>query len=281
MSPVRIIILLLALAAAGGAALIVSRTGGTQVVTETITQTQTMIQNREVSQVKVLISVRDLQIGQQIRADDLRWSDWPERSVLPTHFTQAAAPRAVAELAGSVVRMPIFTGEPMLATRIVRPGEAGLLPVLIEPDMRAVAIEISPESATGGFILPNDRVDLILTYEQKASPANGLLEDRFVSQTILKNVRVLAIDQTMQTAEGGTATRIGSTATIELTPSEVEMVALSRQVGRLSLSLRPLSEDAVRAAREPRFDLMNGDVGARGITIIRNSKPVAAGVGGN
>lgn len=281
MSPVRIIILLLALVAAGGAALIVSRMGGAQVVTETITQTQTMIQNREVSQVKVLTSARDLQIGQQITADDLRWTDWPERSILPVHFTQAAAPEAIEELAGSVVRMPIYTGEPMLATRIVRRGEAGLLPVLMEPDMRAVAIEISPETATGGFILPNDRVDLILTFEQKASPATGLIEDRVVSQTILKNVRVLAIDQAIQTGEDGTATRIGNTATIELTPSEVEMVALSRQVGRLSLSLRPLTEDAVQAAREPRFDLMSGDGGARGITIIRNSKPVAAGVGGN
>ncbi|MFN7054406.1 Flp pilus assembly protein CpaB [Hyphomonas sp.] len=281
MSPVRIIILLLALVAAGGAALIVSRMGGTEVVTETITQTQTMIQNREVSQTKVLTAVRDMPIGQRVTSDDLRWTDWPERSVLPSHFTRAASPEAIDELAGSVVRMPIYTGEPILAARIVKRGEAGLLPVLIEPDMRAVAIQISPETATGGFVLPNDRVDLVLTFEQKASPATGLIEDRIVSQTILKNVRVLAIDQAIQAAEEGSPTRIGNTATIEVTPAEVEMIALSRRVGQLSLSLRPLSEDAVRAAREPRFDLMNGDGGARGITIIRNSKPVAAGVGGN
>lgn len=281
MSPVRIVILLLALLAAGGAALLVSRMSAPEVVTQTVTQEQTIVQTREVSQVKVLTVIRDLTIGEPLTAEDLRWADWPEKSVLPVHFTQSIAPDAIEDIAGAIVKMPIFANEPVLAQRIVKRGEAGLLPVLMEPDMRAIAIEISPESATGGFVLPNDRVDLILTFEQRASPASGIVSDRTVSQTMLKNVRILAIDQTYASNPDGGSTRIGSTATLELTPSEVELVTLANGIGRLSISLRPLNEDAVRSAREPRFDLMSGDGGARGITIIRNSKPVAAGVGGN
>lgn len=281
MSPVRIVILLLALLAAGGAALLVARMSTPQVVTQTVTQQETVVQTREVSEVKVLTAVRDMQIGEMVRAEDLRWSDWPKASIQHAHFTAELAPDAIEDLAGAVVRMPIYAQEPVLPQRIVKRGEAGLLPVLMEPDMRAIAIEISPESATGGFVLPNDRVDLILTFEQQASAATGIVSDRMVSQTMLKNVRVLAIDQTYATNPEGTSTRVGSTATLELTPTEVELVTLARRIGRLSLSLRPLTEDAVRSPREPRFDLMSGDGGARGITIIRNSKPVAAGVGGN
>lgn len=281
MSPVRIVILLLALLAAGGAALLVSRMSVPQVVTETVTQDQRVVQMREVSQVKVLTVSRDLTIGEAVMAEDLRWSDWPERSVLPTHFTQTLAPDAIEDIAGAIVKMPVYANEPILQQRIVKRGEAGLLPVLMGPDMRAIAISISPESATGGFVLPNDRVDLILTMEQEASAATGIISDRRVAQTILQNVRVLAIDQTYAITEEGGSSRIGSTATLELTPREVELVTLARRLGSLSLSLRPLTEDAVRSAREPRFDLMSGDAGARGITIIRNSKPAAAGVGGN
>ncbi|MFN7057228.1 Flp pilus assembly protein CpaB [Hyphomonas sp.] len=281
MSPVRIVILLLALLAAGGAALLVSRMSAPQVVTETVTQQQRVIQTQEVSQTKVLIVTRDLAIGAPVTADDLAWTDWPEKSVLPTHFTQARTPDAVEEIAGAIVKLPIYASEPILQQRIVKRGEAGLLPVLMEPDMRAIAISISPESASGGFVLPNDRVDLILTFEQEASPATGIMANRTLSQTLLKNVRVLAIDQTYATLPDGGSTRIGSTATLELTPTEVELVTLANRIGSLSIALRPLTEDAVRAAREPRFDLMSGDGGARGITIIRNSKPVAAGVGGN
>lgn len=281
MSPIRIVILLLALLAAGGAALLVSRMSDPQVVTETVTQQQRVIQTQEVSKAKVLTVKRDLTIGEAITEDDLSWADWPERSVLPAHFTQALAPDAITDVTGAIVKMPVYANEPLLQQRIVKRGEAGLLPVLMEPEMRAIAISISPESASGGFVLPNDRVDLILTMEQEASPATGILSARTVAQTLLKNVRILAIDQTYASTPEGGSTHIGSTATLEVTPAEVELITLANRIGSLSIALRPLTDDAVRSAREPRFDLMSGDAGARGVTIIRNSKPAAAGVGGN
>lgn len=281
MSPIRIIILLLALVAAGGAALLVSRMSQPQVVTETLTRDKTVIQTEQVSEIKVLTAKRDFAIGEQIKADDLQWSVWPEKGVAEGQFTETAAPNAIEEITGAVVKMPIYKLEPVMPQRIVKPGEAGLLPVLMGADMRAVSVGISPESASGGFILPNDRVDLILTYEQQPSATNGLSEARTLSKTILQNVRVLAIDQSYALGAPEESTRIGRTATLEVTPGEAELVALSQSKGQLSLALRPLSEEAVSAPRTPRLDLNGGDEAGSAVMIIRNSQPTLTAMGSN
>lgn len=282
MSPIRIIILLLALVAAGGAALLVTRMTAPQVVSEAVTRTETLIQTREVSEVKVLTVTRDMNIGYEVRPEDLKWAVWPESGVIPGQFTESSTPNAIDEVAGAIVRMPLFANEPVLPQRLVKRGEAGLLPVLMDPGMRAVAIQISTETASGGFILPNDRVDIILTYQQAATPSNGLLTDRMVSRTVLRNVRILAIDQAFRTSqEEVQSSSIGRTATLEVTPEEAELVALSQELGSISLSLRPLDETAVSSPRNPRFEVMSGDGGSSGITIIRNSQPSPAAMGGN
>lgn len=278
MSPVRIIILLLALVAAGGAALLVSRMSQPQVVTETVTRDNNIIE--QVSEIKVLTAKRDLTIGQQIKAEDLQWSVWPELGVAEGQYTEAAAPTAMEELTGAVVKMPIYKLEPIMPQRVVKRGEAGLLPVLMAEDMRAVSVSISPESASGGFVLPNDRVDLILTYDQEPSPANGLTVARTVSTTILQNVRVLAIDQTYAPGTPEESTRIGQTATLEVLPAEAEIVALSQNMGQLSLALRPLNDLAVSSPRMPRLELNGGDEGGT-VMIIRNSKPTLTAMGSN
>lgn len=282
MSPMRIIILLLALVAAGGAALLVSRMSP-EVVTEAVTRTETFVQQREVSEVKVLTVTRDLGIGQQIRAEDLKWAVWPESGVVEGQFTETATPNAIEEVTGALVRMPIFANEPVQPKRLVKRGESGLLPVLMDPGMRAVAIQISAETASGGFILPNDRVDLILTYEQENQQIDGRGGSRTISTTILQNVRILAIDQAYSTnPETDPASRIGNTATLEVTPAEAELVAMSQERGRLFLALRPLDEDALAAERRPRYEVMTGrGNGNTGVTIIRNSKPAPAPMGGN
>lgn len=285
MSPMRIIILVLALVAAGGAALLVSRMSQPQVVTETVTRDNTIVETEQVSEIKVLTAKRDFAIGEQIQADDLQWSVWPEKGVVEGQFTEAGTPGAIEEVAGAVVKMPIYKLEPILPQRIVKRGEAGLLPVLMAKDMRAVSVGITPESASGGFILPNDRVDLILTYDQVPTPTNGLRASRTVSQTILQNVRVLAIDQSYSVVaqEGAPeeSTRIGQTATLEVTPAEAELVALSQSKGELSLSLRPLDETAVTSPRKPRLEINGGDDGGGAVVIIRNSEATLTAMGGN
>ncbi|WP_213270855.1 Flp pilus assembly protein CpaB [Hyphomonas sp.] len=283
MSPIRIIILLLALVAAGGAALLVSRMSQPQIVTETVTRDNTIIEKEQVSEIKVLTARRDFNIGERIMADDLEWSVWPEKGVVEGQFVETKAPGAIEEVTGAVVKMPIYKLEPVMPQRIVKRGEAGLLPVLMAADMRAMSVGITPESASGGFILPNDRVDLILTYEQTPTPTNGLQSSRTVAQTILQNVRVLAIDQAYAPAAGETeeSNRIGQTATLEVTPEEAELVALSQNRGELSLALRPLDEMAVTSPRKPRLEINGGEDEGGAVTIIRNSEPTLTAMGGN
>lgn len=284
MSPIRIIILLLALAAAGGAALLVTQMTAVQVVSEAVSRTETLIQPREVPEAKVLIVTRDMEVGEVIQASDLKWVARPQSVVIEGHITQSGEVDAGRVVVGAVVRVPLYANEPIMLARLARRGKAGLLPDLMQPDMRAVAVEISPETASGGFILPNDRVDLILSYRQKASPTNGLLTDRDLSKTILQNVRVLAIDQglTAGREKDGSprSNSVGRTATLEVSPREAELVALAQSLGAISLVLRPFDAEALAAPRNPLYSLMDTETGPAGITVIRNGRASQAGIGG-
>lgn len=282
MSPMRIIILLMALAAAGGAAFLVLQLSKPRLLTETVTREQLVVQEKEVSEVEVLTATRDVLPGETLKAEDLKWSPWPKENVAEGYFIQTTVPASIETLTGAVAKTALYKGEPLLPQKVAQKGEQGVLAAMMDPGMRAVSIEISAESAAGGFILPNDRVDLILTYDQKADPDRGVPE-RAVSTTIISYVRVLSIDQNYaQNAEGET-TRLGSTATLEVEPREAELVAMSQRLGEVTLALRPLDTAASGTERSPRTDLLDSTGGATGtgITIIRNGQATPAGVGGN
>jgi len=282
MSPIRIIILLLALAAAVGAALLVMQLSQPQIRTETVSKDKLVIEELEVSKVEVLTVTRDIAIGETFRAGDLQWSPWPEANVVEGYYLQTAAPTSIETLTGAVIKLALFKGEPVLPQKIAIKGEQGLLAALMEPGMRAISVEISAESASGGFILPNDRVDLILTYDQQADPERGIAQ-RTVATTVVQNVRVLAIDQNFSTEAEGETARLGSTATLEVSPREAELLAMSQSLGEVSLSLRPLDSNISGTERDPRTELLdeNGSAVGAGITIIRNGQPAPSGVGGN
>lgn len=282
MSPIRIIILLLALAAAVGAALLVMQLSQPQIRTETVSKDKLVIEELEVSKVEVLTVTRDIAIGETFKAGDLQWSPWPEANVVEGYYLQAAAPTSIETLTGAVIKLALFKGEPVLPQKIAIKGEQGLLAALMEPGMRAISVEISAESASGGFILPNDRVDLILTYDQQADPERGIAQ-RTVATTVVQNVRVLAIDQNFSTEAEGETARLGSTATLEVSPREAELLAMSQSLGEVSLSLRPLDSNISGTERDPRTELLdeNGSAVGAGITIIRNGQPAPSGVGGN
>src|SRR5690606_2359027 len=146
----------------------------------------------------------------------------------------AGRPDAIDELNGAIARQPIATGEPIRMQKIVQADGSGFMSAILPAGMRAVATEISAETGAGGFILPNDRVDVILT-----SRRDGGSGEKFSSETILTNVRVLAIDQAVSEKDGQKVV-IGSTATLELLPHQTETLALARQQGTMSLALRPL-----------------------------------------
>ncbi|MFJ6025623.1 Flp pilus assembly protein CpaB [Brevundimonas sp. NPDC092305] len=267
MKPARIAVICVAAVAAIGLALVVRAMGSsnnqpTAVATAAPVNTTPMA--------KVLIAAKDLQPGQRLTDTDMEWKDWPAAEVNPAFITDGSVPvpaaeakpdgavatvtRAAVEVAtggakadyvGSVVREPILKGEPIIGRKIVRAGDSGYMAAYLEPGMRALAIAVSVETAAGGFILPGDRVDVLLTRETNFTNAGTAAEDRskFVSSTVLQNIKVLAIDQSTRAGDDA-QTVVGATATLELGPRDAEVLALAKSEGELSLSLRSYADTA-------------------------------------
>ena len=197
----------------------------------------TQAQPAPVPTTEVLVTAVDLEVGQFVKPEDLRWQAWPEDNVAESFIMKSDD--AVAELSGTVVRSPIAAGEPITDARLVRPGDRGFLAAVLTPGMRAVSVPVNATSGIAGLIFPGDHVDVILTHAVQQQTGAGL-QVRQVSETVLTNVRVLAIDQSvsLDTVTG----TVGDTATIEVTPQQAEKVSVMMQIGRLSLSLRSLAE---------------------------------------
>lgn len=239
MSPMRLIILIVAAAAAIGAAFLVKNMSDRP--GETVQSSPQIIEKEvEVSSVKVLVAAMDLPIGSLLTPEDFKWADWPERVVNPSYFTQELAPDAIETLTGSVVKTALLEGEPLIDQKVVKKGETGFMAALLSPGMRAISVEISPESASAGFILPDDRVDVILTYDVEAVGDRGVSETT-VTRTVIENARVLAIDQMFGETEG-MSSMTGSTATLELEPRQAELLAHAGRLGAISLALRSVSD---------------------------------------
>nr|WP_321442264.1 Flp pilus assembly protein CpaB [uncultured Hyphomonas sp.] len=276
MSPMRLIILIGAAVAAIAAAYLVRGLMQPQ----TVIEQQPVVQEREVSETHVLVAKRDLLVGDLLSPDDFEWAAWPKNNVVSGYKTEENDADAINELSGSVVRIPIYAEEPILPQKLVMKGETGFMAALLKPGMRAISVEISTESASGGFILPDDRVDVILTYQAQVAMAEAII-DRPVTETILKNVRVLAIDQVFYQGDSESASQIGNTATLEVTPAEAELIAHSQRLGTLSLSLRPWSDAGDTGSRGARTDLLRGgNSPGNGVTIYRNGR-ATAGLGGS
>jgi pilus assembly protein CpaB len=156
MSPMRLIILVGAAAAAIAAAFLVRGLAQPRTVTQTVTEQQTLLQTKEVSETQVLVAKHDLVVGELLSPDDFQWAPWPENNVVTGYQTEADNPDAISELSGSVVRIAIYGEEPILPQKLVMKGETGFMAALLAPGMRAISVEISTESASGGFILTGD-----------------------------------------------------------------------------------------------------------------------------
>ena len=280
MSPVRLIILIGAAIAAIAAAFLVRN-----LVDATPSQAvqSTVVETVEVSETKVLVAARDLMIGDVVTVDDLEWADWPEDNVVEGYLTEESSPEAIEEWAGTVVRIPMFELEPILTKKLVAKGDTGTMAALVKPGMREISVEISTESASGGFILPNDYVDVIMTYQMTFVGPDGAPAEQTTSETILQNVRVLAIDQ-IHTKDSETEGpyQVGNTATLEVNNKEAELIALAERKGRLTLSLRPWSDVGDTFERDARVDLLEtGGSSNGGIKIYRSGKATSAGPGGS
>lgn len=197
------------------------------------------------STVRVLIAAADIQAGTKVTPAAVRWQVWPKSAVDENFITAQGSPSINKVVEGTVARMPIMTGEPLTTAKIIHADSAGFMSAQLMPGMRAISIAISAESGAGGYILPNDRVDLLLT---RATSGSGKHRN-FATTTLLSDVRVLAIGNTYKSGDGKDGDNkkyvVGKTATLELTPKQAEMVAQAGHSGSLSLSLRPLGEGQV------------------------------------
>src|SRR3984885_6766169 len=189
----------------------------------------------------VLIARSPIQRGQILRPDDLSWEPWPEGGIDKSYVLLGT--RTPEASAGWVPRQPIPAGEPLTEAKIIAPGNRGFLAAVLHPGMRAVSVPVTVTSGISGFVFPGDQVDLIVTYSVQDRPppgqtTAGTLLDHKVSETILRDVRVIAVDQKLDSKPGEAV--VAKTATLEVTPKQSEIIALADEMGKMSLSLRSL-----------------------------------------
>ena len=273
MKPVRVVVLGVAAVAAIGLAVVVRGVFSSEPSARAASANNVRLTPAK-PMAKVLVAKRDLKVGERLAAADMGWQDWPLDAVNPHFVTDGsvelprpapvtpaekaqkageeageAAAEVIENLSGSnateafmnaVVREPLLAGEPLTDRKLVRAGESGVMAVVLQPGMRAMAIPVSVETAAGGFILPGDRVDVLLS-RQVEMTVNGAARQEHVSETVLRNVKVLAVDQTTAT-DGKTTTVVGATATLELAAADSEVLALAKAQGDLTLTLRSYAD---------------------------------------
>jgi pilus assembly protein CpaB len=227
----RIVVLTIALSAGGVAAYLARGSDNNSPPTEPVVQLQT---------VDVLVAKTDIGLGQSVTAENLQWQTWPASTASNNFIRRSERPEATKEVAGSIARAPFLAGEPIREPKLVKANGSGFMAAVLPTGMRAISTEISPETGAGGFILPNDRVDVILSKREK-NPNQSNSTDIITSEIILANVRVLAIDQAPKEKDGQNAV-VGKTVTLELKPEQAETLARARQAGTLALALRSIAD---------------------------------------
>lgn len=231
MKPARIIVLGVALLAGGLAFMLSGRRTPPAPV---------QIAKPAIETTEVLVAKSDIPLGNPITPNDVTWRTWPSSGASAQLMQKKSRPHAIEDLKGAIARAPFVAGEPIREHKLVKANGSGFMAAILSPGMRAISTDISPQTGVSGFVLPNDRVDVLMTHrdpeQQKTSGGDG-----FTTETVLRNVRVLAIDQTIQ-EKNGQKVVAGKVATLELSPRQAETLALSRQRGTLSLALRPITE---------------------------------------
>jgi pilus assembly protein CpaB len=230
MNTARIVVLTIAVGAGGIAAYLASGSDN-KPPAEPVARLQT---------VDVLVAKSDIGLGQSVTPEDLQWQTWPAATASNSFIRRNERPDATTQIAGSIARAPFIAGEPIREPKLIKANGSGFMAAILPTGMRAISTEISPETAAGGFILPNDRVDVILSKREKNPDRSGSA-DVVKSEIILSNVRVLAIDQAPKEKDGQNAV-VGKTVTLELRPEQAETLARARQSGTLSLALRSIAD---------------------------------------
>lgn len=228
------------------------------------------VEVNKVETVDVLVATKNLQMGERLVGGSIAWQSWPKSTVSSLMITNEADPDAKTKYETARARAAIFEGEPILDKKLVMPNESGFMSAILPKGMRAISVNVSAETGAGGFILPNDRVDVLLTRKVD----DGSNQKSASSETVLTNVRVLAIDQTFRPKgdEDKEFVVADKTATLELNPRQAEVISMAQDVGQLSLALRSIREnDGVPLAENvPKLNDKYAEGNRRGdMTIIR------------
>ncbi|PWK68379.1 Flp pilus assembly protein CpaB [Aminobacter sp. AP02] len=262
MAASRLMILGVAVAAAGGAGFVAKNMSAPppqEVVVESGPQ------QPQLALTDVLVLTADVPMGGLVESN-VAWQPWPSDAVNPNFITRTAEPEALEKFKNSVARLGMLSGEPLRKSKLIGEGQSFMSAVL-PAGKRAVATTISADTSAGGFILPNDYVDVIMTRRSDAAGGSG-----FTTETILSNIRVLAIDQTIQEDEEGKKVKVGQTATLELTQQQSEIITVAQQMAdRLTLALRSVADAQEKNLAEADY-LVSGS-GKRGtVRLIKSGE---------
>jgi pilus assembly protein CpaB len=189
------------------------------------------------AQKSVLVARSAIPRGQILKPTDLAWQTWPDGGLDRAYIQKGA--KTIEDIAGWVARDPLGPGEPITEGKVVAPGSRGFLAAVLRPGMRAVSVPVTATSGISGFVFPGDQVDILITHPLQASGGKGEGVPHQASETVLHDVRVLAVDQKLD-SKGGEAI-VAHTATLEVTPKQSEVIAVASEMGKLSLSLRSLT----------------------------------------
>ncbi len=262
MSTTRIAILGLALGAAILAAFLAKGFLGNEPKTK-------IVEKKVGETTEVLVVSKDVKIGGLLNGSAIKWQEWPKKAIAAHMITRKSKPDAMSKFENARARAALFEGEPVSTKKVILPNQSGFMAAILPKGMRAIAVRVSVETGAGGFILPNDRVDVLLTRK-----LSGGATARTVTETVLTNVRVLAIDQTYTADNGDKKDQVAenkiNTATLELDPRQSEVVALAETTGQLTLALRALADNGSSELGDdgPRLSKKYA-TGAGEITILR------------
>jgi pilus assembly protein CpaB len=263
MKTARIVVLAVALCAGAAAAYLAS---GSDNKSRSVEPAMPVAQLQTVD---VLVAKSDIGLGQSVTPDNLQWQTWPAATASNSFIRRNERPDAMTQFAGSIVRAPFIAGEPIREPKLVQANGSGFMAAILPAGMRAISTDISPETGAGGFILPNDRVDVILSkHEKNADRVGGA--DVVHSEIILPNIRVLAIDQAPKEKDGQNSV-VGKTATLELKPEQAETLASARQVGTLSLALRSIADANITENKSDDQALKQGG----SVNVVRYGIPIS------
>ncbi len=229
-------------------------------------ESEPMVVADAIDTVEVLVVANDVPMGSTVSESDIDWQEWPESGASGRFLVRSSDPDAMDEVVGAIARSTLYAGEPISLAKLIR-SDRGFMSAILPAGKRAVATKISADTSAGGFILPNDRVDVIMS---RQADGNADAPGGYLTETVLNDVRVLAIDQTIEDVDGEKVV-VGQTATLELSPQQAEILTVAQQMSdQLTLALRSIADTATGPIGADAYHLISGVKKTGGVTVVKN-----------